>query len=90
MIRGTFSPMLDSFSLRSKQIIFAARIKAGERGANTIEIDDLLVGLVLEDQRMLEKGLYPNLPEGPFISSIKMCCIFRFSHQRKRMIFLRK
>jgi hypothetical protein len=56
--------MLDSFSSRSKQIVFAARIKAGERGASTIDIDDLLVGLVLEEQGMMEKGLYPNLPEG--------------------------
>lgn len=56
--------MPDSFSARSMQIVFAARIKAGERGASTIDIDDLLVGLVLEDQGMVEKGLYPNLPEG--------------------------
>lgn len=58
--------MFDSFSLRSKQIIFAARIKAGERGASTIDIDDVLVGLVLEDQGMLEKGLFPKLREGTF------------------------
>jgi hypothetical protein len=55
--------MFDSFSLRSTRIVFAARIKAGERGAGTIDIDDLLVGLVLEDQG-LEKGLFGNLQEG--------------------------
>ena len=44
--------------------MFAARFKAGERGAGTIDIDDLLVGLVLEDQGMLEKGLFGNLHEG--------------------------
>ena len=56
--------MFDSFSSRSTRIVFAARIKAGERGAGTIDIDDLLVGLVLEDQRMLEEGLFGNLHEG--------------------------
>ena len=56
--------MFDSFSLRSRQIVFAARVKAGERGANMIDIDDLLAGLVLEDQGMLEKGLGPKLHEG--------------------------
>jgi len=56
--------MFDSFSLRSRQIVFAARFKAGERGANMIDIDDLLVGLVLEDQGMLEKGMFGKLHEG--------------------------
>ena len=56
--------MLDAFSLRSRQIVFAARFKAGERGASMIDIDDLLVGLVLEDQGMLEKGLFSKLHEG--------------------------
>src|ERR1700740_2670572 len=32
-------PMFDSFSLRLRQIIFAARCEAGERGADVIEID---------------------------------------------------
>jgi len=56
--------MIDSFSLRSRQILFAARFKAGERGANMIDIDDVLVGLVLEDQGMLEKELFSKLHEG--------------------------
>jgi len=58
--------MYISFSLRSRQIIFAARVKAGERGANMIDVDDLLVGWVLEDQGMLEKGLFPTVREGTF------------------------
>ena len=59
--------MFDSFSLRSRQIVFAARVKAGERGANMIDIDDVLVGLILEDEgmlEMLEEGLFPKLREG--------------------------
>lgn len=45
--------MFDVFSLRSRQIVFAARFAAGERGADIIDVDDLLVGLVLEDQGLL-------------------------------------
>jgi len=61
--------MFENFSQRSKLVIFAARAKAGERGANMIEIDDFIVALVLEDQG-LEKGQFPKLfgIEGPFHS----------------------
>jgi ATP-dependent Clp protease ATP-binding subunit ClpC len=56
--------MLDNFSERARQIVFAARFKAGERGANMIDTDDLLVGLVLEDQGTLEKTILPTIFEG--------------------------
>jgi len=55
--------MFDAFSTRAKQIVFAARFKAGERGAKMIDVDDLLVGLVLEDQG-LEENMFPKLFEG--------------------------
>jgi len=55
--------MFDAFSARALQIVFAARFQAGERGANMIDVDDLLVGLVLEDQG-LEKNMFPKLFEG--------------------------
>lgn len=45
--------MFERFSARSRQVVFAARFKAGERGANTIDVGDLLVGLILEDQGLL-------------------------------------
>jgi len=45
--------MFDVFSMRARQIVFAARFAAGERGADIIGVDDLLVGLVLEDQGLL-------------------------------------
>jgi hypothetical protein len=45
--------MLDAFSTRARQVVFAARFKAGERGAEAISVDDFLLGLVLEDQGML-------------------------------------
>jgi hypothetical protein len=47
--------MFDNFSTRVRQVMFAPRFKAGERGANMIDTDDFLVGLVLEDQGMVEK-----------------------------------
>ena len=47
--------MLDAFSMRSRQVMFVARLKAGERGARMIEVEDLLAALVLEDQGMSEK-----------------------------------
>jgi ATP-dependent Clp protease ATP-binding subunit ClpA len=56
--------MFDSFSRRATEVVFAARFKAGERGANMIDIDDLLVGLVLEDQGTLEKTILPTIFEG--------------------------
>jgi len=55
-------PMFEGFSVRSKQIVFTARFKAGERGANTIETDDLLVAVILEDQGLLE-GAFSSLIE---------------------------
>ena len=45
--------MFDVFSERAKQIVFAARLKAGERDSNIVDVDDFLVGLVLEDQGLL-------------------------------------
>jgi len=48
-----FGSMFDTFSERARRIVFAARVKAGERGADMIDVDDFLVGLVLEDQGLL-------------------------------------
>jgi ATP-dependent Clp protease ATP-binding subunit ClpA len=56
--------MLDNFSERAKQIVFAARLKAGERGAKMIDTDDFLVGLILEDQGILEETVFSMLFEG--------------------------
>jgi hypothetical protein len=53
--------VFDAFSVRARQIVFAARFKAGERGAASIEVEDLLLGLILEDQGMLGERLFPTL-----------------------------
>ena len=52
---GRLNVMFDNFSMRARQVVFVARFKAGERGARTIEVDDLLAALVLEDQGMSEE-----------------------------------
>jgi Clp amino terminal domain, pathogenicity island component len=50
---------LNAFSTQSMQVLAAARIKAGQRGAGAIELGDLLLGLIVADQ-----DLWPNmLPE---------------------------
>ena len=55
--------MFDDFSTRARQLVFAARFKAGERGAAVVDTDDLLLGLVLEDQGLLLKSLFPDVKE---------------------------
>jgi Clp amino terminal domain, pathogenicity island component len=52
--------MVKNFSKRARLVLFAARVKAGERGANMLEMDDFLIALVLEDQG-LEKSDVPKL-----------------------------
>ena len=59
--------MLDNFSTRATQLVFAARLKAGERGAAVVDTDDLLVGLALEDQGLLLKSLFPDVEENAFV-----------------------
>jgi hypothetical protein len=45
--------MFGVFSMRARQIVLGARLKALERASNIIDVDDFLVGLVLEDQGLL-------------------------------------
>jgi hypothetical protein len=59
-----FGAMLDNVSERARQIVFVARVKAGERGAKMIDTDDFLVGLILEDQGTLEKNVFSMIFEG--------------------------
>jgi hypothetical protein len=42
--------MFDKFSSRSRIVVFVARFAAGERGSNAVDVEDLLIGLVTEDQ----------------------------------------
>jgi len=72
--------MLDNFSTRARQLVFAARFKAGERGAAVVDTDDLLVGLVLEDQGLLVKALFPDVEENAFVRNSQPHVPF-FSHK---------
>jgi hypothetical protein len=72
--------MLDNFSTRARQLVFAARFKAGERGAAVVDTDDLLVGLVLEDQGLLLKSLFPDVKENAFVGKRKPHVPFSQSH----------
>ena len=56
--------MFDALSMRARQIVFAARFTAGARGANLIEVEDFLLGLVLEDQGMLGQTVFSKLHDG--------------------------
>ena len=57
------SPMFDTFSMRARRVVFAARVKAGERGADNIGIDDFLLGLILEDQDMIGSLMETSFPD---------------------------
>lgn len=42
--------MFQRFSQRTRHVVFVARLKAGQRGASAISVDDLILGLLIEDQ----------------------------------------
>jgi ATP-dependent Clp protease ATP-binding subunit ClpA len=74
--------MFDNFSTRATQLVFAARLKAGERGAAVVDTDDLLVGLALEDQGLLLKSLFPDVEEKAFVwKSLSRPHVPFFSHK---------
>jgi ATP-dependent Clp protease ATP-binding subunit ClpA len=45
--------MFEAYSTRAEHVLLVARLKAGERGAEVLGVDDLLAALILEDQGML-------------------------------------
>jgi len=49
--------MFEKFSERTRQVVFLARFKAGQRGATEIGIEDFLVSLVIEDQGKFEEAV---------------------------------
>jgi hypothetical protein len=54
---------LNAFSTQSMQVLAAARLKAGQRGAGAIELGDLLLGLIVADQGLWE-NLFPDMRKG--------------------------
>jgi len=49
--------MFEKYSDRARQVIFLARMKAGQRGAASIEVNDLLAAIVIEDQGDFRKAV---------------------------------
>ena len=41
--------MFQDFSQRAIRVMFSARLEAGRRGAETLEVEDLLSGIIVED-----------------------------------------
>ena len=56
--------MLDNYSPRSKEVIFGTRLKVGRRGADAMDVGDLLSAIMLEDQNMTRE-LFGYEGEGP-------------------------
>lgn len=49
--------MFEKFSQRTRQVVFLARFKAGQRGAGAIGVEDFLVSLVIEDQGKFQQAV---------------------------------
>jgi hypothetical protein len=45
--------MFQNYSMRARQVVFATRAKGGERGADELDVGDLVIGIILEDQRKI-------------------------------------
>lgn len=61
--------MLDSYSIRARQVLFLARLESGARGAEMLDLDDLLTGLIIEDQNAIPSALARLGMEGEFMGS---------------------
>jgi hypothetical protein len=56
--------MFEAYSKRGVHVMFVARLKAGERGAEMLDVDDLLTALIIEDQGMRREALAGLLGRG--------------------------
>jgi ATP-dependent Clp protease ATP-binding subunit ClpA len=55
--------MFETFSERARRVIFVARLEAGQRGAGFIGVNDLVIGLIAEDQDPNSKDLNEQDPK---------------------------
>jgi Clp amino terminal domain, pathogenicity island component len=58
--------MFELYSERARRIIFLARLESGARGAEMIDLDDLLAALIVEDQNKIPDVLERLGRTGPF------------------------
>jgi ATP-dependent Clp protease ATP-binding subunit ClpA len=49
--------MLDNLSRRALRVVMEARLEAGKRGANSIDVNSLVIGLITEDQNPTSMNL---------------------------------
>jgi ATP-dependent Clp protease ATP-binding subunit ClpA len=68
-IRVRIVAMFDEYSTRAKQVLFLARLESGARGAEMLDLDDLLTGLIIEDQNVIPSALSKLGMEGQFMDS---------------------
>ena len=61
--------MFDSYSIRAKQVLFLARVESGARGAEMLDLDDLLTALIIEDQKTIPSLLASVGMDGQFMDS---------------------
>jgi len=54
--------MFETFSKRAQKVITVARHQAGERGADSMDVNDLVIALIIEDQDPDVKILFVGLP----------------------------
>jgi ATP-dependent Clp protease ATP-binding subunit ClpA len=47
--------MFDNFSMRAKQVVFVTLLKARRRGADALDVGDLISAIIVEDQDMIGK-----------------------------------
>ncbi|PWT91846.1 MAG: hypothetical protein C5B55_07470 [Blastocatellia bacterium] len=60
--------MFESYSDRARRVIFLARLESGTRGAEMIDVDDLLAALIIEDQSQITDTLSAMLgTSGTFV-----------------------
>ena len=61
--------MFGNFSIRARQVVFAARVNAGQRGGKFIEVGDFLAALITEDQGNVgEKFRTPAQNVGTYVN----------------------
>jgi ATP-dependent Clp protease ATP-binding subunit ClpA len=69
----TVRQMFEVVSERARTVLVVARLKAGERGSDFIQVDDLVNGLIIEDQNEDVKALSKAFakPEADFPPATK-------------------
>jgi hypothetical protein len=56
--------MFDFYSEHARQVLFVARAESGARGAEMLDVDDLLVSLIMEDQGIRSQAI-PEITNAP-------------------------